>query len=57
MSHTPARGPPPKLATHPHVAATQFETEFETFQAFYPGPRWVRILDKIEVENIVTHSL
>ena len=35
----------------------EIETEIENILACYQGPRWVWIMIKMEVENLVTHSL
>ena len=35
----------------------EIETEFEILKPVYQGPRWVRIMKKTKVENLVTHSL
>ena len=37
----------------------EIETKFESYFAslIYKGPRWVGIMKKMKVENLVTHSL
>ena len=35
----------------------EINTEFEILKPVYQGPRWVRIMKKTKVENLVTHSL
>ena len=35
----------------------EIETNSKILKPVYQGPRWIRIMKEMEVENLVTHSL